>query len=77
MAWPTTNNPRTEFVTLRLTADEAAELDAYASARGESRSVAVREAVARVIAADQRKARRAQKQKAQQAQQPEEKTLAD
>lgn len=42
MAWPTTSNPRTEFVTLRLTADEAASLDAYAASRGLSRSAALR-----------------------------------
>lgn len=59
MAWPTTNNPRTEFVTLRLTADEAADLDVFANARGQSRSAAVRDAVARVIEAEQRRARRA------------------
>lgn len=61
MAWPTTNDPRTEFITLRLTVSEAAELDRYASLRGfRSRSAAVRDATARVIAAEARKARRAQ-----------------
>lgn len=52
MAWPTTDNPRTEFVTLRLTADEAADLDAYAAARGLNRSAAVRAAVAYAVAMD-------------------------
>lgn len=60
MAWPTTKNPRTEFVTLRLTAAEAAELDAYAQGRLLSRSEAVREAVARVILAEQRKKQKSQ-----------------
>ena len=55
MAWPTSSNPRTEFVTLRLTADEAADLDGYAGARGLSRSAAVRQALARVLAADAKK----------------------
>jgi hypothetical protein len=59
MSWPTTNDPRTEFVTLRLTAGEAADLDNYASQRGLSRSAAVRESVGRVIAAEKRRAKRA------------------
>ncbi len=59
MAWPTTDKPRTEFITLRLTADEAADLDAYRSAGGfKSRSAAVRDAVDRVIAAEKRRAAR-------------------
>lgn len=58
MAWPTTNNPRTEFVTLRLTASEAAELDVFAQTLGTSRSGAVRDAVSRVIRAEARKAKR-------------------
>lgn len=58
MAWPTTSDPRTEFVTLRLTVNEAADLDAYAAARGLSRSAAVRDAVGRVIAADKKRAAR-------------------
>lgn len=59
MSWPTTNDPRTEFVTLRLTVSEAAELDSYAQKRGLSRSAAVREAVGRVIAAERRRAAKA------------------
>lgn len=58
MAWPTTTDPRTEFVTLRLTVSEAADLDLYADSRGLSRSAAVRDAVNRVIAADKRRARK-------------------
>lgn len=61
MSWPTTNDPRTEFVTLRLTVSEMADLDLYASSRGLSRSGAVRDAVSRVIAAEKR---REKKQKA-------------
>jgi hypothetical protein len=61
MAWPTTNDPRTEFVTLRLTVSEAADLDLYADSRGLSRSAAVRDAVSRVISAEQKRARRAKK----------------
>lgn len=45
MAWKTTDDPRTEFVTLRLTASEAADLDAYRAARGQSRSQALRDAL--------------------------------
>lgn len=55
MSWPTTNDPRTEFVTLRLTVSEAADLDNYAATRGLSRSAAVRESVGRVIAAEKRR----------------------
>lgn len=58
MAWPTTNDPKTEFVTLRLTVGEMADLDLYASSRGQTRSGAVRDAVGRVIAAEQRREKR-------------------
>jgi len=58
MAWPTTNDPRTEFVTLRFTVSEAAELDAYRKARGLSRSAAVRDATHRVIEAEKKRAAR-------------------
>lgn len=61
MSWPTTNDPRTEFVTLRLTVGEAADLDAYKASRGLSRSAAVRECVDRVIAAEKRRAARSRK----------------
>lgn len=56
MAWPTTDDPKTEFVTIRLTVGEAADLDAAASAAGQNRSAYVRGAVARVVAADKRRA---------------------
>lgn len=59
MTWPTTDDPRTEFVTLRLTAGEAADLDNYAAVRGLTRSAAVRESVGRVIAAEKKRAARA------------------
>lgn len=53
--WPTTNDPRTVFVTVRLTASEAADLDAHAASLGLTRSAAVRDATDRVIAAKKRK----------------------
>lgn len=56
MSWPTTNDPRTEFVTLRLTVSEMADLDRYAQNKGfRGRSAAVRDAVSRVIAAEKRR----------------------
>ncbi len=58
MSWPTTNDPKSEFVTLRLTVSEMTDLDAYASSRGLSRSAAVRDATARVIAAEKRREKR-------------------
>lgn len=53
MAWPTTNDPKTEFVTLRLTVGEAADLDVAAANAGERRSSYVRAAVEEKIARDQ------------------------
>lgn len=58
MAWPTTKDPRTEFVTLRLTVREMADLDALASTLGTSRSGAVRQSVERVIAAESKRKQR-------------------
>lgn len=49
MAWPTSKNPKTEFVTLRLTPDEMADLNTYASTYGLSRSQAVRFAVEQMV----------------------------
>lgn len=60
MAWPTTNDPRTEFATLRMTVTEAAEIDALAHARGVSRSEMLRQAAANEVERD-RKARARQK----------------
>lgn len=56
MAWPTTNDPRTEFVTVRFTAAEAADL-AWFTGRSNSknRSAAVRQCVDRVIAAERKR----------------------
>ena len=60
MAWPTTNDPRTEFVTTRFTATEAADLDWLAGEVGaKSRSAALRQAVDRVVAAERRRAKKA------------------
>lgn len=56
MAWPTTSNPRTEFVTLRLTVDEAQDLDwLMQTTRTKNRSAALRNAFERVVAAERRK----------------------
>jgi len=49
MAWPTTNNPRERFVTLRLSAQEFADLEVYAKLFGMSRSSAVRSALIAAI----------------------------
>lgn len=65
MAWPTTNDPRTVFVTSRLTEAEAADLDWLVAERGTSRSDVLRSAVdsevARAKKAAARTARRANK----------------
>lgn len=59
MAWPTSKDPRTEFVTLRLTVNEAADLDALVASLGvRGRSAAVRFALEKVIAAQARRARK-------------------
>jgi hypothetical protein len=59
MSWPTTDNPRTEFVTVRFTADEAADIDWLVGRVGaKSRSAAVRGAVDRVVAAEKRAERK-------------------
>lgn len=55
MGWPTTDDPRTEFVTVRLTKGEAAVLDAYAKDKTFSRSAAVRDSVIRVINAEHKR----------------------
>lgn len=52
MAWPTTENPRTNFVTVRFTDDEVDEMDTYL---GGPRSDAVRDAVARAVAIEKRR----------------------
>lgn len=59
MSWPTTDDPRTEFVTVRFTVDEAADLDWLTAQTGvKSRSAAVRSACDRVVAAEKKRAKR-------------------
>jgi len=58
MAWPTTSDPRTEFVTVRFTTDEADDIDWLVSHTGaRSRSAAVRDAVDAMIEAERAAAR--------------------
>jgi metal-responsive CopG/Arc/MetJ family transcriptional regulator len=52
MAWPTTDDPRTNFVTVRFTDNEVDEMDTYL---GGSRSNAVRDAVAEKVVREKRK----------------------
>lgn len=56
MAWPTTDDPRTEFVTVRFTASEAADL-AWLQGRtnAKNRSAALRQCADRVIAAERKR----------------------
>jgi hypothetical protein len=58
MAWPTTDDPKTEFVTVRFTVGEAGLIDASASVNGMSRSAYIRDCVRRVHAKEQRDARK-------------------
>lgn len=58
MAWPTTQNPKTKFVTLRLTEDESLALDIAAQTSGMDRSAYVRDCVRRVRVSEARKAAR-------------------
>lgn len=59
MAWPTTNDPRTEFVTMRFTKDEAADIDwLIGQTNAKNRSVAVRSCVERVVTAERKRARK-------------------
>lgn len=55
MAWPTTAEPRDNFLTLRLTDAEQAEVDAYVKRRGERRSTSAREALLTYIREDNQK----------------------
>lgn len=52
MAWPTTDDPRTVFVTVRFTQTEADDMDTYLDG---SRSDAVRDAVSRAVAIEKRR----------------------
>lgn len=62
MPWPTTTDPRTEFVTVRFTLDEAADIDwLVASTGAKSRSAAVRSAVDRVVSAEKRAVKKRKK----------------
>lgn len=64
MAWPTTNDPRTEFVTVRFTVDEAADIDwLRGQTNSKSRSAAVRGAVDRVVSAEKKRAAKARTQR--------------
>lgn len=56
MARPTSPDPKSEFVVLRMTVGEAADLDKYASVSGMRRSAFVRDCVRRVIDAEKKKA---------------------
>lgn len=59
MSWPTTDDPRTEFVTVRFTVDEAADIDwLKGQVNAQSRSAAVRQAVDRVVAAERKRAKK-------------------
>jgi hypothetical protein len=56
MGWPTTDEPRNKFVTVRLTEDENDELIAHVTAENhKDRSAATRDAMFRVIRADKRR----------------------
>lgn len=60
MAWPKTNDPRTEFVTIRLTKSEAADVKwLIGRLNVKDRSAAVRQCVERVIAAERKRAKKA------------------
>ena len=58
MAWPTTAEPRDNFLTLRLTDAEQAEVDAYVKRRGERRSTSAREALLTYIREDNEKTKK-------------------
>lgn len=49
MAWPTTSEPRDNYLNLRLTDAEQAELNAYVQMTGEARSTAARDAMFQTI----------------------------
>jgi Arc/MetJ-type ribon-helix-helix transcriptional regulator len=60
MSWPTTDDPKTEFITVRFTASEAADIEWLTGhTNAKNRSAAVRAAVDRVVSAEKRAARRA------------------
>ena len=60
MSWPTTNDPRTEFVTVRFTKSEMADvLWLQGVTNAKDRSAAVRQCVDRVVAAERKRAKKA------------------
>lgn len=62
MSWPETDDPRTEFVTVRFTVGESDDLDWLISQTGaKNRSDAVRTACDRVVAAEKKRATRLKK----------------
>jgi len=65
MAWPTTDDPRTKFVTVRFTEDESDDIDwLIQQTNAKDRSAAVRQCVDRVVAAERKRAARARGTKA-------------
>lgn len=66
MAWPTTNDPRTEFVTVRFTVDEHNDL-LWLQGRmnAKDRSASVRNCVDRVVAAERRREAREKNERSQ------------
>lgn len=62
MAWPTTDEPRTEFATVRFTKPEADDIDWLIGVLGvKNRSAAIRQSVDRVIAAERKRAKKQKK----------------
>jgi hypothetical protein len=60
MSWPTTNDPRTEFVTVRFTKAEHADLLWLQGVLNtKDRSATLRNCADRVVAAERRRARKA------------------
>lgn len=51
MGWPTTSEPRDNFLTMRLTDAEKAEVEAYIAFTGEDKSTATRNAMFTTIRA--------------------------
>lgn len=59
MSWPTTDDPRTAFATVRFTDSEAADIDwLMARTNAPNRSAAIRACVDRVIAHERRAEKR-------------------
>lgn len=58
MAWPTTDDPKTNFVTIRFTDGESASIDASRHKAHQTRSAYIRDCVRRVQQAEDRKAAR-------------------